>query len=61
MLVFRRVHVVAQLVGGEPEFGLEANGGRGGIGITFGFRAGHVQFPNGMVIALWSVYLVPLP
>ena len=25
VLVFRRVHVVAQLVGGEPELGLEAN------------------------------------
>jgi hypothetical protein len=24
VLVFRRVHVVAQLVGGEPELGLEA-------------------------------------
>ena len=29
VLVFRRVHVVPQLVGGEPELGLEANGGGG--------------------------------
>ncbi len=28
VLVFRRVHVVAQLVGGEPELGLEAEIGR---------------------------------
>ena len=27
VLVFRRVHVVAELVGGEPELGLEADGG----------------------------------
>ena len=31
MLVLRRVHVVAQLVGGEPELGLEADGGGGGF------------------------------
>jgi hypothetical protein len=29
VLVFRRVHVVAELVGGEPEFGLEAEVGGG--------------------------------
>ena len=29
VLVFRRVHVVAQLVGGEPELGLEAEVGGG--------------------------------
>ena len=41
VLVFRRVHIVAQLVGGEPQLGLEAEGGadRGG---GFGFsRFGH--------------------
>ena len=27
VLVFRRVHVVAELVGGEPELGLEAEVG----------------------------------
>ena len=32
MLVFRRVHVVAQLVGGEPEFGFEADVGGGILG-----------------------------
>ncbi len=31
-LRFRRVHVVAQLVGGEPELGLEAEMG-GGVGL----------------------------
>ena len=36
----RRVHIVAQLVGGEPELGLKANGG-GGLGGGWGFRAGH--------------------
>ena len=40
VLVFRRVHVVAQLVGGEPELGLEADGG-GGLGRRGGFSAGH--------------------
>jgi len=41
VLVFRRVHVVAQLVGGEPERGLEADGG-GGLGGGSGrFSAGH--------------------
>jgi len=42
VFVFRRVHVVAQLVGGEPEFGLKADGG-GGLGGGSGgrsFRAG---------------------
>jgi len=42
VLVFRRVHVVAQLVGGEPELGLEAEVG-GGIVLFAGcFRH---QFP----------------
>jgi len=27
VLVFRRVHVVAELIGSEPELGLEADGG----------------------------------
>ena len=40
VLVFRRVHVVAQLVGGEPELGLEADGGGAGIRAV-GFGAGH--------------------
>ena len=40
VLVFRRVHVVAQLVGGEPELGLEADGGRAGVA---GWFAGHGQ------------------
>jgi len=41
MLVFRRVHIVPQLVGGEPKFGLEAEGGTSGIG--FGeFSGWHV-------------------
>ena len=31
VLVFRRVHVVAQLVGGEPELGLEAEVGGGTV------------------------------
>jgi len=35
----RRVHVVAELVGGEPEFGFEAEFG-GGVGGS-GFSAGH--------------------
>lgn len=30
VLVFRRVHVVAELVGGEPELSLEADGSGGG-------------------------------
>ena len=41
VLVFRRVHVVPQLVGSEPELGLEADGGGGG-GRVVGF-AGHGQ------------------
>jgi hypothetical protein len=40
VLVFRRVHVVAELVGGEPELGLEADGGRG-LGGSGGFGASH--------------------
>jgi hypothetical protein len=42
VLVFRRVHVVAELVGGEPELGLEADGGGGvfgGGGFAFGGHA----------------------
>jgi hypothetical protein len=40
VLVFRRVHVVAQLVGGEPEFRFEANVGAGfGFPCCFGHRA----------------------
>jgi hypothetical protein len=42
VLVFRRVHVVPQLVGGEPELGLEAESG-GGVLRVVGFRAGHRQ------------------
>ena len=39
--LFRRVHGVAELVGGEPELGLEADGG-GGLGGGSGrFSAGH--------------------
>ena len=42
VLVFRRVHVVAQLVGREPELGLEADGGGGGGGgVAFGFGRWH--------------------
>ena len=40
VLIFRRVHVVAELVGGEPELGLEADGG-GGVFRAVGFCAGH--------------------
>ena len=29
VLVFRRIHVVAELIGGEPELRLEADGGGG--------------------------------
>ena len=32
MLILRRVHVVAELVGSEPELGLEADGGGGVFG-----------------------------
>ena len=42
VLVFRRVHVVTELVGGEPELGLEAEVGGGvGLGGCFGF-GGHL-------------------
>ena len=43
VLVFRSVHVVAQLVGSEPELGFEADGGSGGFGslIGGGFPSGH--------------------
>ena len=41
VLVFRRIHVVAKLVGREPEFGFEADVS-GGLGRTFRLRAGHV-------------------
>ncbi len=40
VLVFRRVHVVAQLVGGEPELGLEAEVG-GGVVLRGGASARH--------------------
>ena len=40
VLVFRRVHVVAELVGGEPELGLKADGGRG-LGGSGGFGTSH--------------------
>ena len=43
VLVFRRVHVVAQLVGGEPELGLEADCG-GGLRRMLGLGAGHHQY-----------------
>ena len=40
MLVFRSVHVVAQLVGGEPELGFKAEVGVGfGFLCSFGHRA----------------------
>ena len=40
VLVFSRVHVVAQLVGGEPELGFEADVG-GGVGfLACGFGHG---------------------
>ena len=38
VLVFRRVHVVAQLVGGEPELGLEAEVGGGVVLLGWRFR-----------------------
>ena len=46
-LRFRRVHVVAQLVGGEPELGLEAEVG-GGVfaGWSGGFLAGHACYSD---------------
>ncbi len=34
----RRVHVVPQLIGGEPQFGLEAKIGSGILGSSLGFR-----------------------
>ena len=40
VLVFRRVHVVPQLISGEPELSLEADGG-GGLGGGVCFSAGH--------------------
>ena len=40
MLVLRRIHVVAQLVGGEPELGFEADVG-GGVSFLFG-DCGHL-------------------
>ena len=40
VLVFRRVHVVPQFIGGEPELGLEADGG-GRLGGGVGFGASH--------------------
>ncbi len=41
VLVFRRVHVVAELVGGEPELGFEAEVG-GGVFGAFRSSASHV-------------------
>ncbi len=41
VLAFRRVHVVAKLIGGEPELRLEADGGGGGLFYAVGFSAGH--------------------
>ena len=35
VLVFRRVHVVAELVGGEPELGFEAEVGALCVGLFF--------------------------
>jgi len=43
VLVFRRVHVVAELVGGEPELGFEAEVGGGVFGAVFG-RAGMIKY-----------------
>ena len=37
VLVFRRVHVVAQLVRGQPQLGLETEGGARLLGIRGGF------------------------
>ena len=45
VLVFRRVHVVAQFVGGEPELGLEADGG-GRLGEGGGFAFGGHFLPS---------------
>ena len=41
VLVFRRVHVVAELVGGSPELGFEAEVGGAGTRGRGGFRFGH--------------------
>ena len=38
VLVLSRIHVVAELVGGEPELGLEAEVGGGILGGRLGFR-----------------------
>ena len=43
VLVFRRIHVVAELVGGQPQLCLGAEMGGGVFGGTVGFRAGHSQ------------------
>ena len=43
VLIFRRVHVVAQLVGRQPELGLEAEIG-GGIFGAVRFGAGHGDY-----------------
>ena len=40
VLVFRRIHVVPQLVGGEPELRLEAEIGAGVLGGVGGFLTG---------------------
>jgi hypothetical protein len=45
VFVFRRVHVVAELVGGEPELGFETEMGGGVFGFC-GFGSCHQQlFP----------------
>jgi hypothetical protein len=44
VLVFSRVHVVAQLVSSEPELGLKADRGGGLCGVAVGFSAGHLIY-----------------
>lgn len=46
VLVLRGVHVVAQLVGGEPTLGLEADGG-GGVAFFGGSRRHQLVIPSG--------------
>ena len=48
VLVFCRVHIVAQLVGGEPEFGLEADGGGGNCLSAHMIFLHHIQKPIGV-------------
>jgi hypothetical protein len=62
VLVFRRVHVVAELVGGEPELGLEAEVGGGVFGSGLGFGgAGHERLSgifrvNGCYQSAWRKF-----